>query len=440
MDRRGALPGTRGRWARRPRLDPEQSSTWPLFGVQKLMNLSERLKVAKPTFAQRARTAAPKGWEPGVRFDADAVQHVTTDAISTLDGEPDWREAIASMGVTIPHGYKVRLSEMRYDPAVWTRDTADQENAVTKAIWRYRFIVEPETATTETAKIDGIEILNKLKRSTKPRRQLTGPGSMVIGFSDTQSGKTEGGGTPALLERLDTYFDLAREQVKANRKQVGDLVILLGGDLVEGCNIFPNQVFQIDQDRRSQIRTMTGVVLDMLDRLAPEFSTVRILSVGGNHGENRANGKRVNRHDNDDSLVAEAAAMAASRDPALDHVAFNIATDQAAMTMDVQGHILGLTHGSVFGKTPGNPSLKAYNWFKNQAAGRTPIGDSDLLVTAHFHHEQIVNWGKLLWTQLPAMDGGSPEFSEYSGTDAPAGMATWVMNEQQRMTGYEVLR
>jgi hypothetical protein len=393
-----------------------------------------------PTFAQRLRSPAPKGWEPGIRFDSADVQYVTTDVVGTLEGEPDWREAIAAMGVTIPDGYRVRISEMRYDPAAWTRDDPEQANAVTKAIWRYRFIVEALTVTAESVAVDGIEVLNALKRAPKPRRQLSGPGTMVLTLNDTQSGKLEGGGTPALLERLDLFFDLAKERIKDDRKQVGDLVILLGGDLVEGCNIFPNQVFQIDQDRRSQIRTMTGVVLDMLDRLAPEFPTVRILAAPGNHGEHRQNGKRVNRHDNDDSLVAEAAATAAQRDPRLEHVAFNISHDEAAMTMDVQGWILGLTHGSVFGKSPGNPSLKAYNWFKNQAAGRTPIGGSDLLVTAHFHHEQIVNWGELLWTQLPNMDGGSPEFSEYSGTNAPAGMATWIMNERQRMTGYEVLR
>ena len=394
-----------------------------------------------PTFAQRLRSPAPKGWEPGIRFDSADIQYVTTDVVGTLEGEPDWREAIAPMGVVIPDGYRVRISEMRYDPAAWGREDPEQKFATTRPVWRYRFIVEALNVTSESVAVDGIEILNNLKRSKKPRRQLSGPGTMVLNLNDTQIGKTAGGGTDATLERLDQYFDLAKERIRENRQQVGDLVILLGGDLVEGCNIFPNHSFQIDRDRRAQIRTMTGVVLDMLDRLAPEFPSVRLLATPGNHGENRANGKRVNRHDNDDQLVAEAAATAAGRDPALAHVAFNIAYEEPALTMDIQGHTLALTHGSVYGKSgTGSPALKAYSWFKNMAASRHPVGDATILVGNHFHHDIITNFGNLLFVQNPAMDGGSPEFADYSGTDCAPGMSTWIMTEQSRMTGYEVLR
>ena len=407
----------------------------------KSVSLADKVEAKRPSLASRVRQPAPKGWEPGVRFDSEQVQYVTTDVMPTLEGEPDWREALISMGVNIPDGYRVRIAEMKFDPVAWTRETPDQKFATTKSVWRYRFVVEPDNSIPA---VDGIAILNELIRNKTSRKQTktlpTGDGTFVMNLNDTQTGKDAGGGTPALLERLDHFFDLAQQRIKEERKQIDDLVILLGGDLVEGCSIYPNQSFQIDLDRRAQIRTTTGIVLAMLDRFAPDFPKVRVLAVPGNHGEHRIGGKRTNRHDNDDQLVAEASAMAAERDPKLAHVAFNISYDEPALTMDIRGHILALTHGSVFGKSPGNPSIKAYNWFKNQSAGRMPAGDADLLVSAHFHHEQIVNWGKLLWTQLPAMDGGSPEFADYSGTDCPPGMATWIMTEQSKFTGYEVLR
>lgn len=403
------------------------------------MSLAERLEPKRPSFAVRPKHSAPKGWEPGVKFDSTNVQFVTTEITETLEGEPEWRDAITAMGVTIPDGYRVRIAEMKFDPAAWTRDSDDQKLAVTKPVWRYRFIVEPEPVTSTS--VDGIEILNALKRSPKPKLRHTGDGTLVLNLNDTQIGKDAGGGTDATIERIDHFFNLAQQRVKDVRKQVGDLVILMGGDLVEGCSIYPNQSFQIDRDRRAQIRTMTGIVLDMLDRFAPEFSQVRVLAVPGNHGEHRLNGKRVNRHDNDDQLVAEAAAMAAERDDRLNHVAFNIAYDEPALTADIQGHILAVTHGSVYGKSgTGSPSMKAYNWFKNMAAGRSPAGSADILVGNHFHHDIITNFGTLMFVQNPAMDGGSPEFADYSGTDCPAGMATWVMTEQSRLTGYEVLR
>lgn len=401
------------------------------------MSLSDKVEAQKPTLASRIRQPAPKGWEPGVKFDADNIQFITTTALPMLEGEPDWRGAIAEMGIEIPEGYRVRIAEMKFDPAAWTRDSEDQKLAVTRAIWRYRFIVEPDTSTPI---IDGIEILNQLKRTPKKSYKTEGEGTLVLNLNDVQIGKTAGGGTEATLERLDRFFDYATQHAKANRKQIGDAVLIMGGDLVEGCSIYPNQVWEIDRDRRAQIRTMTGITLDLLDRLSPIFSTVRVMAVPGNHGENRLNGRKVNRHDNDDQLVAESAAMATERDPSLSNIVWNIAYDEPALTMDVQGHILASTHGSVYGKMSGSPAQKAYSWYKNMAGAHHPVGDASILVGHHFHHDIITNYGTLLFVQTPAMDGGSPYFFDQSGTDCAPGMATWIMNKQSRFTGYEVLR
>jgi hypothetical protein len=407
------------------------------------MTLADRLKITPPTFATRTRQPAPKGWEPGVKFTAPDVQEITTEVLSTLDGEPDYRAAIEKMGLTIPSGYRVRISEMKYDPAVWHRDPGSEPGtqAYTAPVWRYRFICELAPVSAVTANIDGIATLNALKRTARPRTQASGPGALIVNINDTQIGKDAGDGTDGTIARVDAYLHMAVDRIKADRKHIGELVLLLGGDLVEGCDIFPNQEAQLDRDQRAQVRDTTGLVLDALDRLAPHFERVRVIATPGNHGERRKNTKRVNRHDNLDQVVAEAAATAAERDPRLAHVNFNIAYEEAALTADIQGHILALTHGSVYGKSgTGSPALKAYAWFKNMAAARHPVGDATVLVGNHFHHDVLTNFGNLLFVQNPAMDGGSPEFSEYSGTDCPPGMATWIMTERSRFTGYEVLR
>ena len=400
--------------------------------------LSEALKLQAPTFATRARVSHPKGWEPGVKFDANDVRYVVTDVLPTLEGEPDFAQAITNMGIEIPIGYRVRIAEMKYDPVAWTRDDDSQTLAVTKPVWRYRFVIEPDT-TAPT--VDGIAILNSLKRNSRSQNRATGDNAMVVNINDTQVGKDAGGGTEALIERFDRFLTLAEERIAAERKNVGELVLLLGGDLIEGCSIYPNQQWQVDLDMRGQIRTMTGILLHSLDRLATKFDKVRVVATPGNHGENRYNGKRNNRHDNFDQLVAEAAATAAERDSKLEHVTFNIAHDQPALTTDIQGHIYALTHGSVYGKgNGGDPATKAYNWYKNMAAAHHPVGDATVLVGNHFHHELIRNFGTLLFVQNPAMDGGSPEFADFSGQDAAPGMATWTVTPDQRLTGYEVLR
>ena len=402
------------------------------------MDLTEYLKTAPPTLATRTRGSHPKGWEPGIRFELNDVRYITTDILPTLEGEPDFAKAITEMGIEIPNGYRVRIAEMKYDPVAWTRESPDQKLATTQAVWRYRFVVEPDTSV---ASVDGIAILNALSRKSRSQKPVSGENTMVFNINDTQTGKDAGGGTEALIERLDNFFELAQQKVSADKKFVGDGVLLLGGDLVEGCSIFPNQVWDLDLDMRAQIRTTTGIVLNFLDRIATLFPTFRVVAVPGNHGENRFNGRKNNRHDNFDQLVAEAAAMAAERDEKLSHVAFNIAYDQSALTTDIQGHIYAVTHGSIYGKGAGaDPTTKAYNWFKNMAAARHPVGDASVLVGNHFHHEIIRNFGNLLFVQNPAMDGGSPFFEDYAGQHAAPGMATWVVSPESRFTGYEILR
>ena len=69
------------------------------------MNLSEvladELAQAGP---KRTRSGAPKGFEPGVRYDGGIPVEVTTDAVNHLSTEDDWRDAVAAMGISLPDG------------------------------------------------------------------------------------------------------------------------------------------------------------------------------------------------------------------------------------------------------------------------------------------------------------------------------------------------
>ena len=246
------------------------------------MGLSEYLKTPPPTLATRQRSTHPKGWEPGVKWDNNEVRYVTTDILPAMEGEVDFAQAITDMGIEIPSGYRVRIAEMRFDPVAWTRDDPEQKYATTKPAWRYRFVIEPDVSTPS---VDGIQILNSLVRKTRSQKALSGENTLVLNINDTQAGKDAGGGTEALIERMDHFLTLAEARIADDRKQLGDLVIMLGGDLIEGCSIYPNQNWQIDLDMRGQIRTMTGILLHSLDRLATKFPTVRVVAVPGNHGD-----------------------------------------------------------------------------------------------------------------------------------------------------------
>lgn len=296
------------------------------------------------------------------------------------------------------------------------------------------------------AEIDATEILAKLRaKTTWEGTRAEGDGVFVVSLNDTQLGKAEGGGTPATLERVSRYLKMALARIAELRqlgRELGTLVIIGGGDIVEGCTIYPNQSYNIDLDRRGQINAAVAMILETIDTLAPNFSRVVVLAARGNHGENRINGNRTTLYDNDDTLVFEMAKQATDRDPALSHVEYVIAESEAGVYVDVAGWRLATTHGDVYGKgVPGaTQDKKAQAWYKNQAMARNPIGQADVFITHHFHHDKMSDWGACLWRQTPALDGGSAWFEQTTGEYSLPGMLTFVMTPGSRYSDEAVLR
>lgn len=296
---------------------------------------------------------------------------------------------------------------------------------------------------------DPVECLRNLRAKTPilvpENLQTSGEGVFVLSLNDTQFGKDENGGTPATLARLDKYLGMAVARVMELRligRSLGTLVIIGGGDIIEGCTIYPNQSYNLDLSRRGQINTAVTAILDTIDSLALYFDRVVVLATRGNHGENRINGHKTTLYDNDDTMVFEMARFATDRDPDLGHVEYIIAEDEAGVFVDVAGWRLATTHGDVYGKgvAGATQDKKAQAWYKNMAAGRDPIGQADVLITHHFHHDKLSDWGACLWRQTPAMDGGSEYFRQSTGEYSLPGMLTFVMTPEDRLRDEQVLR
>ena len=160
--------------------------------------------------ARRARPNHPKGFEPGVKFDAEGnPEQITTPPTAHLGNEDEWNTAVEAMGYTVPAGYRLRLVEAKYDPAAWHRDTQG-EDAVTRAVWRYRFAVEQSTSAEDA--FDHVATLKPLRRNRSAvKPSLTGrvdvrPLMERLAVPASQ----EGGGTAALLERFHRQIDQAK--------------------------------------------------------------------------------------------------------------------------------------------------------------------------------------------------------------------------------------
>lgn len=300
--------------------------------------------------------------------------------------------------------------------------------------------------------LDPVGILSQLRsqRTTAPGAVATVGEESAFGISinDIQLGQSYNGGSAATIEQFYRYVDLAVERVLELRsigRRLETLVIVGGGDLVEGCVIYPNQSFSLDLNRKQQIEGVVALLLHAIDTLAPMFERVIVLAAAGNHGQNRINGNYTTLDDNDDTHAFEMAKLALSRDSSMNHIQWIIAESEAGVAARVYDWVLATTHGDIYAKgVPGATiDKKAHAWMKNMALGRGKfglLGQADILITHHFHHEKGSDWGSCLWRQTPSQDRGSPYFENATGEYSEPGMLSWVTTPGERWKDEQVLR
>jgi hypothetical protein len=317
-----------------------------------------------------------------------------------------------------------------------------------KKLWKhsYAFGVQKKTAAVKED-VDPIALIKELGIKSKPKGVNTSSGSdstFVLDWADWQVMKAEGGGIKGFVDRFDSAMEAALQRIvdlRSTGRKIDELVIIGGGDMIEGCVIYPNQSYEIVGHRRDQIRLTVATILKGIYTLAPLFEKVRVVAVPGNHGENRINGSRTTIGDNDDLLVFEMAQVGIKNDPNMKHVKFEIAEKEVSLTTNIRGWIYGITHGDVYGKGGGTGVRnKVFGWFKTMAANRHAVGSADVLCSHHFHHLAIEDWGATLWVQSPTMDGGSHYFVEATGHKPKHGMNSWVVTKFERFQDQQILR
>ncbi|HEY7824552.1 MAG TPA: hypothetical protein VIG24_17050, partial [Acidimicrobiia bacterium] len=86
--------------------------------------------------------SVPPSWQPSVNYDASGRAEVVTLGTGQPGDESTWTDEVRALGVDIPPGWSVRLTSISHDPGAWVRH-AQGEKAVTEAITRRKYVVEP---------------------------------------------------------------------------------------------------------------------------------------------------------------------------------------------------------------------------------------------------------------------------------------------------------
>ena len=269
------------------------------------------------------------------------------------------------------------------------------------------------------------------KHRTTKQPPPDGDHTYVVALSDWQLGKADGDGTRGTVARVLAAIDAVAGDVKHARKRynLGRLVVAGLGDLIENCDgQYAMQTFATELDRREQVNVARRLLVKAFQTWAPLFASVDVVCVPGNHGENRRAGKSYTTFgDNDDVAVFDQLRDVLAENERYGHVRFGIPDKDLSATLQVGDVVVGFAHGHQAKGSGPMAHVKVWQWWKNQAHGRTPIGDADVIVTGHFHHFVHLNQGARTFIQAPALDGGSEWFEASYGYSTEAGTLTVVV-------------
>jgi len=383
--------------------------------LDNLLKTSEINSVQKTEPRQRQAE-----WMPGVTWQGEEGT-VTTQPMEG-DNSPDWSGVLRMWGLD-PEHFQV-VEPVLFN--VWG-DTL----GVLNRQWKGKVV---RKGKQEVADIEAL-IEEIKKHKPRERKPITGGASLVVCASDWQTGKRDGDGLKGLVGRWLQAVDDVEFRIKELKKigrPIDSITVLCLGDLVEGCDgHYDIQTFTVEVDRRDQVKIARRLLRDALIRWSKVVPNITVAAIGGNHGENRKNGKAFTTlNDNDDVALVESVAEIFQANPeAYGHIRFAIPTDELSLTIEVHGQIIGITHGHLARSGQGVEG-KLRRWIADQTLGRQKIGDCDILVTGHYHSFKLADWGGVKWLQAPALDGGSVWWRQSKGEVAAVGVLTFLVTSQ----------
>lgn len=376
-----------------------------------------------PHVSAPKREAHPKGWVPGVEENGDSAVAVSVPVLAD-ESRPTDEQLIVGWNM---------------DPAEW--EIVGEVNCRRWQTYDERWLHYYKANLSRRSKVsvDVEDLCSRIGRR-RPRAPWktahTGGYGLVVAAADWQVGKGDGDGVQGTMDRLTEMTGKVEDRIDAlGRMGVNiEVVYLCGmGDLGEACaGHYAQQAFRTQLNRRDQRKVIRWAIDGALDTWSRKVSRVEVHVVGGNHGENRQEGKSFTDFaDNDDVAVFEDLAFAYSKNPSrYGNVSFFLPNDDLTLSFAHEGTIVALAHGHQAGfTTGGDPAKKIENWWKNQMFGMpdSPVGAADILITAHYHNPWMRRSSRRTHFGCPALDGGSDWFRNAAGADSPPGTLTFVL-------------
>lgn len=420
-------------------------------GIQRSMAISDLLQPSAG-FARDARKPSerkhPEGWEPHVETKGDTAVAVSKP---TEDGTPDEKKLIEGW-LLDPKEWMIQgpLNCRRWQTNVPIEENSTDCRCSVKQPGhhyeeRWLFYYKANLVRRTTLDVVDIAELSSVILKHKPAatKPLAGDVAFAVFFADSQLGKPDQGGVQATTNRILDDIGRVQDRVRDLRKldvPVGPLYLMGMGDIVESCDgHYPSQTFGVELNMRDQIKLARRLLAQTLRTWAPDFDQVIVAAVGGNHGERRKDGKAfTGTADNIDvELFEQLEDIFSMNQDAFGHVSFVLPNEKLDLTLDIKGTITTIAHSHQM-ERGASPAQKAENWWKGQAFGMEPAGDSTLLVTAHNHHFLATQTGIRTHFQCPALECGSDWWTTKTGQRSAPGMLTMTIGKEHMREGFSV--
>lgn len=266
--------------------------------------------------------------------------------------------------------------------------------------------------------VDELVKVAKQFRNTAENGSITNDAAFVVALGDLQLGKVDGDGVEGTVARFLEKTTAAVARYKRIAK--GSPVYLIHlGDCIEGhVSQGGANSWRTSLTTTEQVRLYRRLLLEQIKAFAKVAPRLVVVSVPGNHDE-----AHRPLHTYGDSWAIDA--LSAVRDAlelagGYEHVTCVAPErDELTVTLDACGTVIGMAHGHQW------RTGQATTWWAKQSHGRQPIGDADLLLSAHLHHLRIEHTGSdKTWMQVPALESGSQWWKHRTGEWGQPGVVT----------------
>lgn len=275
----------------------------------------------------------------------------------------------------------------------------------------------------------------------------------VVFLSDIHYGKVTPTYNSAVCEqRLMVLADKVAKitNLRRNQAHITELHILMGGDMIEGENLFPTQAHLIDRNLLDQsCKGGPAAYLRMIQRFLGEFEKIKILCVPGNHGRNGSKHVSNHPHTNWDRVFYHQLQASLQglgpfvREELADRLTFEHSEEFYAIDRVGQWGILMVHGDQIKGGLAGMPyygvAKKANGW-KDALQDIEGVPESwDYLFFGHFHTLGFSELNQKQWFANGSLESHNTFAQENMASAGPAAQWLFYFDPEHGMINQNVL-